>query len=224
MIYLITNNKTGSSLLYLMRLLDLGCYKTAWTMAHKIHKAMYEQDQATKLAGLIELDDSYFGERNVTGKRGRGAAGKKPVFIAVGTKVVKGKVKPSYLRMQVSENLTGDSVKEFMQSCIKPGSSIKTDRFKSFHFIKDIGFQHHSVKIINPKETLEHLPWVHIMIGNIKGLLKGVHHGVSAKHLQRFLSEFCYKFNRRFVERRMFSDLLIACLNTSTITFTELRT
>lgn len=224
MIYLLTNNKTGSSLLYFMRLLDLGCYKTAWTMAHKIHKAMYEQDQTTKLAGLVELDDSYFGDRNVTGKRGRGAGSKKPVFIAVGTKMIKGKVKPSYLKMKISEDVTEKSVNDFIDLCIKPGSSIKTDGFKSFHFIKTKNYHHNMIKILNPKDTIEHLPWVHIMIGNIKGILKGVHHGVSAKHLPRFLSEFCYKFNRRFVEKRMFSDLLLACVNTNTITFTELRT
>ena len=63
-------------------------------MAHKIHKAMYETDQHRKLGGLIELDDSYFGERNVSGKRGRGAGKKKPVFVAVGTRLVKGKEKP----------------------------------------------------------------------------------------------------------------------------------
>jgi len=193
-------------------------------MAHKIHKAMYEQDKATKLAGLIELDDSYFGDRNVTGKRGRGASNKKPVFVAVGTKMVKGKIRPSFLKMQISEDVSQQSVDDFIHSCIKPGSNIKTDGFKSFHSIKNRNFHHDIIKILNPKETMEHLPWVHIMIGNVKGILKGVHHGVCSKHLQRFLSEFCYKFNRRFVEKRIFSDLLLACVNTNTITFTELRT
>lgn len=160
---------------------------------------MHEQDQAIKLVGLIELDDSYFGNRNVTGKRGRVASNKKPVFIAVGTNMVKGKVKPSYLKMQVSEDVSEQSVDNFIHSCIKDGSTIKTDGFRSFH--------HDIIKILNPKEALEHLPWVHIMIGNVKGILKGVHHGVSPKHLQRFLS-----------------DLLLACVNTNTITFTELRT
>ena len=83
----------------MMRLLEMNCYKTAWTMAHKIHKAMQESDQAKKLSGLIELDDSYFGERNVTGKTGRGAGRKKPVLIAVGTRIVKGKRRLSYLKM-----------------------------------------------------------------------------------------------------------------------------
>ena len=224
MIFLISRNKTGSSLLYMMRLLEMKCYKTAWTMAHKIHKAMQENDQSTKLSGLIELDDAYFGERNVTGKVGRGAARKKPVLIAVGTRVIKGKRKPSYLKMKVSSDMTKENVEEFVDNCISPGSTIKTDKFKSYAFLNNKGYEHEAIRIYNPKETLEYLPWVHIMIGNIKGILKGVHHGVSPKHLQRFLSEFCYKFNRRFNEKRMFDNLVLACINTKTITFTELRT
>lgn len=224
MIYLITRDKTGTSINYLMRLLDMGCYKTAWSMAHKIHKAMDESDQHRKLGGLIELDDSYFGDRNVTGKRGRGAVNKKPVFVAVGTKLVKGREKPTFLKMKVSDDVSKKSVNDFIQSCIKPGSNIKTDKFKSYAFLEQKGFEHDAIRIYNPKETLDYLPWVHIMIGNIKGLLKGVHHNVSSKHLHRFVSEFCYKFNRRFREKFMFNDLLIACVNTKTITFTELRT
>jgi hypothetical protein len=107
---------------------------------------------------------------------------------------------------------------------ISPGSNIKTDKFKSYAFLNKKGYQHEPIRIYNPKETLEYLPWVHIVIGNIKGILKGVHYGVSPKHLQRFLSEFSCKFNRRFNERRMFFNLVLACLHTKTITFAKLRT
>ena len=156
--------------------------------------------------------------------RERGAARKKPVLIAVGTRIIKGKRKPSYLKMEVSNDMTKKSVKEFVDKCIYPGSTIKTDRLKSYAFLNNKGYEHIAKRIYNPKETLEYLPWVHIMIGNIKGILKGVHHGVSPKHLQRFISEFCYKFNRRFNEKRMFGNLVLACINTKTVTFTELRT
>ncbi len=61
------------------------------------------------------------------------------------------------------------------------------------------------------------------MIGNIKGMLKGVHHGVSPKHLQRYLTEFCYRFNRRFIEKSMFINLIRSCIYTETITFAELK-
>jgi hypothetical protein len=126
--------------------------------------------------------------------------------------------------MQMSNYVRKKSVNEFIHSCIKPGSKIKTDKYKSYAFLEQNGLEHDAIRICNPKETLEYLPWVLIMIGNIKGVLKAVHHRVSSKHLHQFISEFCYKFNRRFREKFMFNDLLIACVNTQTITFTELWT
>ena len=224
MIYLISRNKTGTSLLFIMRLLEMKCYKTVWTMGHKIHKAMQESDQSHKLSGLMELDDSYFGDRNVSGKTARGAGRKKPVLVAVGTRMIKGKSKPSYLKMQVINDVTRQTIEQFVDGNIAAHSSIKTDKFKSYSFLATKAFQHTPMRIYHRKETLEYLPWVHIMIGNIKGILKGVHHGVSPKHLQRFLSEFCYKFNRRYIEKRIFNMLMIDCIHTNTITFAELKT
>ncbi|MCG7848857.1 MAG: transposase, partial [ANME-2 cluster archaeon] len=61
-----------------------------------------------------------------------------------------------------------------------------------------------------------------ILISNIKGNIRGTYHGVSSKHLSRYLSEFCYRLNRRFWEPQMFVRLLSACLNCRTITFSEL--
>ena len=223
MIFLITRTKTGQSILNMQKLLEIGCYKTAWTMAHKIHKAMQERNAIYQLGGLIEMDDAYFGERTVTGKRGRGAGGKKSVLIAVGTQRYKGKTKPSFLKMEVIENLKKESVENFVDRNIKPNSKIKTDKFKSYHWLGNNRFEHEAIRIYNPKETLEYLPWTHIMIGNIKGMLKGVHHGVSPKHLQRYLTEFCYRFNRRFIEKSMFINLIRSCIYTETITFAELK-
>jgi len=225
MIFFITRSKTGQSILHLQGILKIGCYKTAWTMAHKIHKAMQDRDTQYKLGGLMEMDDAYFGERTVTGKRGRGAGRKSFVIIAVGTRINKdNRVKPSFLKMEVSKNMKRKSVQDFVEQNISDGSHIKTDKFKSYHWLDNGIFEHEAIRINNPKETLNHLPWVHIMIGNIKGIIKGVHHGVSSKHLSRFLCEYCYRFNRRFIENDMFINLIRACANTKTITFAELKT
>ena len=193
-------------------------------MSHKIHKAMQERDANYKLGGILEIDDAYFGERTVTGKRGRGAAGKSCVIIAVGTREYKGKTKPSFLKMEMVENIKKESVKNFIDKFIAPGHHIKTDAYNSYKWLNNEGYSHEPVSILNSKDTLKYLPWVHIMIGNVKGIIKGVHHGVSPKHLQRFLAEFCYRFNRRYIENDMFSHLIKACLNSQTITFAELKT
>jgi len=76
--------KSGISMLSLQRMLEIKSYKTVWTMGHKIRQAMAERDANYKLAGLIEMDDTYFGAPK-PGKRGRGAAGKAKVVVAVET-------------------------------------------------------------------------------------------------------------------------------------------
>jgi Transposase zinc-ribbon domain/ISXO2-like transposase domain len=73
------------------------------------------------------------------------------------------------------------------------------------------------------KEAPKVLPWVHTLIANMKGNIRGIHHGVSPKNLPRYLAEFCYRFNRRFWELQMFNRMLHACLNSTTVTFSELK-
>ncbi|MDP2982720.1 MAG: transposase, partial [Candidatus Latescibacter sp.] len=81
---------------------------------------------------------------------------------------------------------------------------------------------HHLGETVKPHEAMDKLPWVHILIGNAKSFIRGTYHGVSHKHLQCYLNEFCYRFNRRFNELLITDRLLTACLNTSTITYAEL--
>ena len=80
----------------------------------------------------------------------------------------------------------------------------------------------HQKEIVKAHEAMEKLPWVHILIGNAKSFIKGTYHGVSHKHLQSYLNEFCYRFNRRFDEKLMTDKILTACLFTTNITYAEL--
>lgn len=66
-------------------------------------------------------------------------------------------------------------------------------------------------------------PWVHTLIANVKGNIRGVYHGISSKHLGRYLAEFRYWFNRRFWESQIFDRLLMVCLNSLAISFAELK-
>ena len=125
--------------------------------------------------------------------------------------------------MEVTENMSKINIEKFVENNIDVDSIIKTDKFKSYHWLKDGDYQHTPVRIYDPKKTLKYLPWVHIIIGNIKGIIKGVHHGVSSKHLHRYLTEFCYRFNRRFIENNMFKNLINICSTTNTVTLAELR-
>jgi hypothetical protein len=103
-------------------------------------------------------------------------------------------------------------------------SVIKTDGWQGYSFLDASPGLHHDWLVPGSgKEAPKVLPWVHTLIANMKGNIRGIHHGVSPKHLPRYLAEFCYRFNRRFWEPQMFNRMLHACLNSATITFSELR-
>jgi hypothetical protein len=73
-----------------------------------------------------------------------------------------------------------------------------------------------------PADAGRLLPWVHRVISNTKAGILGTHRGVSEKHLQSYLSEACYRFNRRFWERELFDRLIKACVSTGSITYSQL--
>jgi transposase-like protein len=217
MIWLMGRQKSGISMMSLQRMLDISSYKTVWTMGHKIRKAMAERDAKYKLAGLIEMDDTYVGAPK-PGKRGRGAAGKAKVVVAVETP----DDKPRFATMAIVPRVSGEEVQALVNERLMAQTVIRTDGWQGYSFLDDSPHQHEWVQGSGPN-AMKVLPWVHTLIANIKGNIRGVHHGVSHKHLPRYLAEFCYRFNRRFWEPQMFNRMLFACLHAPTITFSELR-
>jgi transposase-like protein len=166
------------------------------------------------------MDDTYFGAPK-PGKRGRGAAGKAKVVVAVETPTAK---KPRFAAMRMVPSVSSAEIKPLVRERLAAEVVIKTDGWQGYSFLDAApGVRHEWLVPGSGTEAPKVLPWVHTLIANIKGNIRGVHHGVSPKHLPRYLAEFCYRFNRRFWEPQMFNRMLHACLNTSTITFAELR-
>ena len=200
-IYLVACDKRGISALALAGKIEV-CYETAWNMLHRIRGAMEMRDERYVLGGIVEFDDSYFGGK-IKGKEGRGA-GNQPVFVAV-SKNDKGH--PVYLRMQVTNNVQSDSIEDFARERIAYGSVVQTDGFNAYRTPLSKGYLHQR-KVFEPDGEL--LKWLHHMIGNAKTFINGTYHGTSTKHLQMYLSEFCYRFNRRFFNGAIFDRLLVA--------------
>lgn len=220
MIFLMSHNKTGVSILNLKKLLEIKRYRTAWLMAQKIREAMVTREARYQLAGLLEMDDAYFGAKNVAGKRGRGAAGKSSVVISV---QVNAQNKPGYASMQVVPRVNHEQLGQVLDAKISTAATIKTDGLPAYSIIEKQHREHQRIVLGDPRRATIELPWAHILIANCKGILRGVHHGVSTKHLQRYLSEFCYRFNRRARESRIFERLIVATLTAAPITLAELR-
>ena len=170
--------KSGISLLSMQRMLEIKTYKTVWTMGHKIRKALGDRDAHYKLAGLIEMDDTYFGAPK-PGKRGRGAAGKAKVVVAVETP---GK-KPRFAAMHMVPRVSGQEIQALVRARLVAEVVVKTDGWQGYSFLDALPYRHEWLVPGSGKEAPKVLPWVHTSIANIKGNIRGVHHGVSPKHL-----------------------------------------
>jgi hypothetical protein len=220
-IYLVSTDKRGHSALALSEKLDIG-HKCAWTMLHKIRKAMEARDADYQLAGLVQVDDAFFngGAGKGGDKRGRGTS-KVPVLVMAATRddVI------TFAKMEVLENVDSENIQTSLESHVIPGQSIRSDGYRAYNVVKGMGHQHQA-EVIYSKQgppNYDALKWVNILVSNAKAFILGTYHGVMKKHLQRYLSEFCYRFNRRFWSEQGFDRLLLACANANTVTYAELR-
>lgn len=199
--YLVVCDKRGISALALAGKIGVS-YDTAWNLLRRIREAMENRDSNYMLDGFIEFDDSYFGAK-IKGKEGRGA-GNQGVFVAV-SKDDAGR--PQYLKMRLTPNVQKPSVQKFVDDNLTTGSTVETDGFKSYR--KPLAKEYiHQAENFSPDS--DHLKWLHRIIGNAKAFINGTYHGTSTKHLQMYLSEFCYRFNRRRFHGDIFDRLLAA--------------
>ncbi len=212
-IYLMASDKGGISALRLSKQIGVS-WPTARNMLKKIRTAMAHRDSLYRLEQVIEFDDTYVGGKR-PGKRGRGAAGKKPVLVAVETR---GK-KVGFMAMEAVETVSKKTVREFLHYRLKPGQTVRTDAFPALNSVNET--QLHQKKVTPAEEASNWLPRVHMMIGNMKKFLNGTFHGVSLIYLQEYLDEFCYRFNRRFWEPELPLRLLNACLAHAPVKFAE---
>ncbi|MCP3667352.1 MAG: IS1595 family transposase [Gammaproteobacteria bacterium] len=219
-IYLVSTDKRGLSALDLSRKIDIGT-KCAWTMLHKVRKAMKARDANYQLAGLVQVDDAFFNGGGKGGdKRGRGTR-KVPVLVLAATK----DEAITFARMEVLESVNKEHVKEALELHVAPNQRVKSDGLPVFNVAKELGHEHFP-EVVYPRvgePNYDAFKWVNIMISNAKAFILGTYHGVMKKHLQRYLDEFCYRFNRRFWPDQRFERLLLACANTTTVTYAELR-
>lgn len=180
---------------------------------------MADRDAGYKLSGLVEIDDSYIGASK-PGKRGRGAEGKSKVVVGV---EVGEDDKPGFAAMRQVQSINKTEISKVVEETLEGDVVAKTDGLNVYRTLDSEMISHRPEVVGGGENAVKVLPWVHTMIANLKGNIRGICHGVSHKHLQRYLSEFCYRFNRRFWEDQLFDRLLTACINTNTITFSELR-
>jgi len=213
-IYLVACDKRGYSATQISKELDLP-YNTAWFLLHRIRHAMTQRDDNYMLTGLVEIDDTYFGKPKKGSKRGRGTT-KIKVLVAL-SKDENGK--PQFAKMKVVPNLKGKTIAGFVKNSIIEGSVVQSDAYRSYR--KPLAEKYlHEYQVFDSDSDMLH--WLHIIIGNAKAYVLGTYHGLGFKHLQSYLDEFCYRFNRRFLQCEIFSRLLCAAASSTTLKFAEL--
>ncbi len=190
-IWWVTGQKNGASALDLKRMLGLGSYQTAWSWLHKLRRAMVRPGR-DRLSDEVEVDETYIGGGK-PGKRGRGAAGKALVVIAVEDKGIGfGRIRLSHIPDASSDSLNG-----FIQDSIDPGSIIRTDAWLGYNQLSSLGYKH-VIKKEGSYIGENSLPLVHRVASLLKRWLLGTHQGaVSHEHLPYYLDEFTFRFNRR---------------------------
>jgi hypothetical protein len=199
-LYFIGSDKGSISALRLSKLIEVN-WKTARLMLTKVRTAMGHRDSLYRLSGTIELDDAFVGGKH-KGKRSRGAEGKTPVIIACENK----DKKAEFIAMKAVTNVNFKTVKECVSHHLLANQHVRTDAYPALNIIDKT--QQHGPRVTPSEKVDEWLPWVHIAIGNLKTFLLGTFHGVTGKYLQEYLNEFCYRYNRRFVEKQIPNRLL----------------
>ena len=126
-----------------------------------------------------------------------------------------------FVAMKAVYNVSKNTVRNFLRYHLKSGQTVKTDAFPALNAVGEKHF--HQKKVTPSKKASEWLPMVHVMISNMKTSINGTFHGVSSEHLQEYLDEFCYRFNRRFWEPELPLRLLNACLAHVPVTMAEFR-
>lgn len=188
----VTGTQTGSSALAVQQVLGLGSYQTAWTWLHKLRRAMVRPGRE-HLSGNVEVDETLVG--GLGGGRGRSTVKKALIVVAV-EEVGRGLGR---IRMRRVSDGSADSLQGFIADVIAPGSEVHTDGWHGYDGLRAKGYRHR-VTLLRGDHALasQLLPRIHRVVSLLKRWLLGTHHGaVSRAHLDYYLDEFTFRFNRR---------------------------
>ena len=189
----VTSQKTGTSALTLQQVLGLGSYQTAWTWLHKLRRAMVRPGR-DRLAGYVEVDETFVGGVE-DGVSGRGA--KKKALIAVAAEDVGQRL--GRIRLRRVPDASANSLQGFIDDVVEPGSQVHTDGWLGYERVQAHGYRHRITYLSeHPEPANQLLPRVHLVTSLLKRWLLGTHQGaVSPAHLDYYLDEFTFRFNRR---------------------------
>lgn len=219
----LTNQKQGVSALGLQRVLGLGSYQTAWTMLHRFRRAMVRPGR-DQLKGLVEVDETYVAITDR--KRPLSAVGRKSstsdVLVVMAVEILQPKGF-GRIRLRRIEKDSASHVIPFVQEVIEPGAQVRTDGSAAYRSLGDLGYDHQrSVMLGSDVPAHVSMAGVHRVASLVKRWILGTHHGsVQPEHLDAYLDEFVFRFNRRTSRSRgmLFYRLLQQAVATAPVTY-----
>ena len=190
----VTGQKHGISALGLQRVLGLGSYRSAWAMVHELRRAMVRPGRE-KLRGTIEVDETYWGAP------GEGASGRRTftkALVAIAAEAVPDTDRAvGRVRLARISDITRASLHGFIRESIEPGSTVVTDGLQAYRSMN--AYRHERrVQVSQDAGEEQLLPRVHRVASLLKRWLLGTHHGaIGHAHVDDYLNEFTFRFNRR---------------------------
>ena len=218
-IWWLTGQKNGASAVTIQKIMGLGSYKTAWLWLQKLRRAMITPGR-DNLSKVVEVDETYIGG-DKSGKRGRGAVGKSLVVVAVEVNDSNiGRIGLYRIKDASSESLNGA-----ISKTVNKGSVVRTDKWRGYNNLCSLGYIH---EIVRQSEEVgeDLLPNCHRVTSLLKRWLLGTHQGaVSQEHLDYYLDEFTFRFNRRTSTHRgkLFYRLLQNAVRIEPVTFDQMK-
>jgi hypothetical protein len=241
--YLVTTQTPGQSALQFQRQLGLSRYETAFQILHKLRAGMVRPEREP-IGGEypVEMDECLVGGRS----RGTGSGvhdmatvvgaievrARKPAENRSATKCqshkdgvpLKKLVYAGRLRLRVVPGRDAKSLLLFALENVAKGSIVRTDGWDGYAELPTLGFKHDPLVIAgDPEKADAHLPMVHLVFSNLKTWILGTHHGaIGQHHLQAYLNEYVFRFNRRFYPMTAFNSVLGLAAHAVSPTYDEL--
>jgi len=226
--YLISTQTPGQSALQFQRQLEIKRYEKAFIMLHKLRAGMVRPER-DGIGGEhpVEVDECLLGGR--TRGEGRGVHHKTTVIGAVEVRMrndadvraakyrqeheggvpLKKLVYAGRLRLRVVDGRGTSNLETFILENVVNGTTVRTDGWPGYEGVPGLGYTHKPLVLGGDHDKTEaHLPMIHLVFSNLKTWILGTHHGVSQQHLQAYLNEYVFRFNRRFYPMTAFNSIL----------------
>ena len=219
----LTNQKQGVSALGLQRVLGLGSYQTAWTILHRFRHAMVRPGRE-QLSGVVEVDETYL---SITDRKAPiSPMGRKrntaKVLIVMAVEILEPK---GFGRIRLRRILKDSApyVIPFVQDVIESGAQVRTDGSAAYRSLDELGYSHQRTVMLG-SDVPAHVSMagVHRVAALVQRWILGTHHGsVQPEHLDAYLDEFVFRFNRRTSKSRglLFHRLLQQAVLTAPLTY-----